>query len=158
MSIISCTSPLPSTRILPFSTVTSSPSWSLAARSSSPSSRISSPRFGAGTSRQAANPDAGDLLAVDRRASGEIPRRQTGGIEVERLEQCFEIHGVPHWLDVTASVPTPDRRRNRPPPDPLQRAGQARCGVADGGERLGDLRQYRRVVDRGGHLVLLAVR
>ncbi len=53
MSIISCTSPSPSDGILPTSIDTSRPSSALCARSSSPSSRTSSPRFGAGTRRQA---------------------------------------------------------------------------------------------------------
>src|SRR5579863_6982257 len=55
MSIISCTSPRPSSRILPHSSVTSLARGSLAARSSSPRMRISSPRRGAGTTRQARN-------------------------------------------------------------------------------------------------------
>ncbi len=54
MSIISWTSPSPSERILPISMLTSLPSGSLWRRSSSPSWRITSPRFGAGQSRQAA--------------------------------------------------------------------------------------------------------
>ncbi len=53
MSIISCTSPRPSETILPASSVTSRPRSALAARSSSPSRRTSSPRRGAGTIRQA---------------------------------------------------------------------------------------------------------
>src|SRR5512145_1314120 len=52
MSIISWTSPLPSSRILPVSSVTSSPSSALCVRNSSPKRRISSPRRGAGTVRQ----------------------------------------------------------------------------------------------------------
>ncbi len=51
MSIISCTSPSPSERIFPVSSVTSRPSCGTAARSSSPNSRINSPRCGAGTFR-----------------------------------------------------------------------------------------------------------
>jgi hypothetical protein len=47
MSIISCTSPRPSDRILPTSRVTSWPSSSLWRRSSSPSWRTISPRPGA---------------------------------------------------------------------------------------------------------------
>ena len=53
MSIISCTSPRPSETILPTSSVTSAPKASFEARNSSASSRTSSPRRGAGTSRQA---------------------------------------------------------------------------------------------------------
>ena len=53
MSIISWTSPRPSCTILPASSVTSLPKACLLARSSSPNRRISSPRLGAGTSRQA---------------------------------------------------------------------------------------------------------
>ncbi len=53
MSIISCTSPRPSDTILPTSSVTSAPRASFEARNSSPSRRTSSPRRGAGTSRQA---------------------------------------------------------------------------------------------------------
>ena len=54
MSIISCTSPRPSEGILPASNVTRRPRSALAARSSSPNRRISSPRRGAGTVRQVA--------------------------------------------------------------------------------------------------------
>src|SRR5579871_2427603 len=54
MSIISCTSPRPSETILPASSVTTAPSAAFDARNSSPSRRTSSPRRGAGTSRQAA--------------------------------------------------------------------------------------------------------
>ena len=54
MSIISCTSPSPSAWILPFSSVTSVPRSFLCVRSSSPTSRTASPRFGAGTVRHAA--------------------------------------------------------------------------------------------------------
>jgi len=54
ISIISWTSPTPSALILPFSRDTRLPSASLYLRSSSPMSRTASPRFGAGTSRQAA--------------------------------------------------------------------------------------------------------
>ena len=54
MSIISCTSPSPSALILPFSKATKLPSSSLYLRNSSPISRTASPRFGAGTCRQAA--------------------------------------------------------------------------------------------------------
>jgi hypothetical protein len=53
MSIISGTSPSPSALILPFSSVTSAPRSSFAARSASPSRRIASPRRGAGTVRHA---------------------------------------------------------------------------------------------------------
>ncbi|MCY1296511.1 hypothetical protein D9M70_459000 [compost metagenome] len=53
MSIISWTSPRPSEVILPASIETRRPRSALKARSSSPSRRISSPRFGAGTRRQA---------------------------------------------------------------------------------------------------------
>ena len=53
MSIISWTSPSPSCRIFPASSVTSRPSASLLTRNSSPNRRISSPRRGAGTSRHA---------------------------------------------------------------------------------------------------------
>mmetsp|Transcript_23198 Transcript_23198/g.54795 ORF Transcript_23198/g.54795 Transcript_23198/m.54795 type:complete len:524 (+) Transcript_23198:3704-5275(+) len=53
MSIISWTSPRPSLVTLPASMDTSCASWALWARSSSPNRRTSSPRFGAGTTRQA---------------------------------------------------------------------------------------------------------
>jgi hypothetical protein len=48
MSIISCTSPTPSCRIFPISMDTRAPSSFFTARSSSPISRTSNPRFGAG--------------------------------------------------------------------------------------------------------------
>ena len=53
MSIISCTSPSPSALILPISSETRLPRSDLCRRSSSPTSRTASPRFGAGTARQA---------------------------------------------------------------------------------------------------------
>ena len=53
MSIISCTSPSPSGLILPISSETRLPSSDLYLRSSSPIRRTASPRFGAGTVRQA---------------------------------------------------------------------------------------------------------
>src|SRR5512134_3379176 len=52
MSIISCTSPWPSARILPISSETRSPSGSFMSRRAWPRSRTTSPRFGGGTSRQ----------------------------------------------------------------------------------------------------------
>ncbi len=52
MSIISCTSPRPSCASLPASSVTIRPSGSLASRKALPKRRTSSPRRGAGTSRQ----------------------------------------------------------------------------------------------------------
>src|SRR6185437_4043246 len=55
MSIISCTSPSASDPILPASSVTRWARSALAARSSSPSRRTSSPRRGAGVARQARN-------------------------------------------------------------------------------------------------------
>ncbi len=58
MSIISCTSPRPSERILPASTDTSAPRSSLCSRSRLPNSRTSWPRTGPGTRRQAANASA----------------------------------------------------------------------------------------------------
>ena len=69
MSIISCTSPRPSERILPDSMVTRRPKDSRLARSSSPSRRTSSPRLGAGTRRHLrkalwAAAIAGSALAV----------------------------------------------------------------------------------------------
>ena len=48
MSIISCTSPSPSGRILPISSETRRPSASLWARSALPRAFTTSPRFGAG--------------------------------------------------------------------------------------------------------------
>ena len=65
MSIISWTSPRPSERILPASIDTSAPRSALCSRSSSPSSRTSWPRTGAGTVRQVANASCGG--ADDRR-------------------------------------------------------------------------------------------
>ena len=53
MSIISCTSPSPSALILPISSDTRLPRSDLWRRSSSPTRRTASPRFGAGTERQA---------------------------------------------------------------------------------------------------------
>ena len=53
MSIISCTSPSPSALILPISSETRLPRSDLCRRSSSPTRRTASPRFGAGTVRQA---------------------------------------------------------------------------------------------------------
>ena len=53
MSIISCTSPRPSVRILPISSETSRPRSSFFSRRASPSWRTTSPRRGAGTARQA---------------------------------------------------------------------------------------------------------
>src|SRR4029077_21238626 len=61
MSIISCTSPYPSWRILPASIETSLPSAVFCARSSSPKRRSNSPRRGGGTLRQ------------DRKASAAAP-------------------------------------------------------------------------------------
>jgi hypothetical protein len=52
MSIISCTSPRPSCKILPISALTSLPSGSLYSRSLLPICRTISPRLGAGTRRQ----------------------------------------------------------------------------------------------------------
>ncbi|MNK95660.1 hypothetical protein D3C87_1159070 [compost metagenome] len=52
MSIISCTSPSPSWRILPDSSATSRPSAVLCVRSASPKRRTTSPRAGAGVSAQ----------------------------------------------------------------------------------------------------------
>ena len=113
MSIISCTSPRPSWAILPVSSVTSAPSASFSRRSSSPSSRTSSPRRGAGTSRQrlegraalrdggvgaggVAARDAGEQLAGDGRAHLEIAVRERGAIESEPLEDVVDgEHGVP---------------------------------------------------------------
>ena len=54
----------PSVRILPASMVTSRPRSALAARSSSPNSRTSSPRRGAGTSRHRERPHARPLGAI----------------------------------------------------------------------------------------------
>ena len=64
MSIISCTSPRPSARILPFSSDTSVPRSFLCRRNSSPSRRIASPRFGAGTRRQAAAASTAELMTA----------------------------------------------------------------------------------------------
>ena len=69
MSIISCTSPRPSWAILPVSSVTSAPSASFSRRSSSPSSRTSSPRRGAGTSRQVSKASAARAIAASVPAS-----------------------------------------------------------------------------------------
>ena len=64
MSIISWTSPRPSCAIFPTSSVTSAPRASFSRRSSSPSSRTSSPRRGAGTSRHASNAAAARAIAA----------------------------------------------------------------------------------------------
>src|SRR6478735_10184781 len=69
MSIISCTSPSPSCTIFPTSSVTSAPSVSFSRRSSSPSSRTSSPRLGAGTSRQAWKHSTERAIAASASAS-----------------------------------------------------------------------------------------
>ncbi len=55
MSIISCTSPSPSDRIFPVSSVTRRPRAALCLRNSTPSKRTSSPRTGAGTPRHCRN-------------------------------------------------------------------------------------------------------
>ncbi len=55
MSIISWTSPSPSERILPVSSVISKPRSALCSRRASPIRRTSSPRSGGGTVRQVAN-------------------------------------------------------------------------------------------------------
>src|SRR6266702_3987087 len=64
MSIISCTSPQPSERILPVSMVTSRPSAGRFSRSSSPRSRTSSPRLGAGTLRHSRNARCAAAMAA----------------------------------------------------------------------------------------------
>ena len=55
MSIISCTSPSPSARILPISSETRRPSASLWVRRALPSAWTTSPRFGAGHIRHQEN-------------------------------------------------------------------------------------------------------
>ncbi len=55
MSIISCTSPFPSARILPISRVTRAPNSSFDSRRALPISRTISPRLGAGTILQRSN-------------------------------------------------------------------------------------------------------
>ncbi len=113
MSIISCTSPRPSCAILPVSSVTSAPSASFSRRSSSPSSRTSSPRRGAGTSRQvskasAARATAASVPAASVRltwASGspvmgvrtsQIAARRARAIESEPVEDVVDgEHGEP---------------------------------------------------------------
>ncbi len=78
ISIISWTSPRPSWVILPASQDTSSPSSALCRRNSSPNSRTSSPRRGAGTWRQARNAcSARSTLAATaaRPSSGTAARR-----------------------------------------------------------------------------------
>ncbi len=63
--------------ILPTSRVTSAPSSFLAARSSSPSSRTSSPRRGAGTLRQALNAACARAMTAGMSAGSVSRRRAT---------------------------------------------------------------------------------
>ena len=99
--------------ILPVSSVTSAPSASFSLRSSSPSSRTSSPRRGAGTSRQCSKAAVGrarsrhpcprrrcahvrEQLAGDRGAHLEIAARQGAAIEAEPVENVIDCaHGAP---------------------------------------------------------------
>ena len=89
MSIISWTSPRPSERILPASMETRRPSASLWARSSSPSSRTSSPRWGAGTLRQARK--AAWAVSIARRASASVGWRSWAMISPEIGEDTERV-------------------------------------------------------------------
>ncbi len=107
MSIISCTSPRPSCVILPVSSVTSAPRSALCARSSSPSSRTSSPRRGAGTVRQRWNAvcacvtmrSASAAVSTGRRASTapSMGEHAASGpsppIRVSRCRRCSRVSG-----------------------------------------------------------------
>ena len=103
MSIISCTSPRPSDTTLPTSSVTSRPSAALAPRSSSPSSRTSSPRRGAGTRRQARNASWARPIASptsEARTSATAP--MTSPVIGERTSSVPPV-------DLSAATPRPDR-------------------------------------------------
>ncbi len=85
MSIISCTSPWPSARILPISSVTRSPSGSLSSRSALPRSRMRSPRLGAGRSRQVSNARA-DRASTVSHAAEDARRTDASGSPVVGLD------------------------------------------------------------------------
>ncbi len=132
------TSPRPSERILPASSVTSRPRSSLAARSSSPRSRTNSPRRGAGTLRQARNAlwarrdrglrlvgrglaHMGDHLAGDRRAGRQPVRGQRAFGNAEPVQDRQRIvahrrrsglrhrHGIIPGLKARPRNPEPRR-------------------------------------------------
>ena len=111
MSIISCTSPAPSEGILPASIVTSRARSSFAARSSSPNSRTSSPRRGAGTWRHARKA-AVALSSVASIAAASATRT---------IATCSPVSGVSDGIDpsVHRARSTPSPSSNRPTSSPI---------------------------------------
>ncbi len=112
MSIISWTSPAPSEAILPTSSVTSRPSAALLARSSSPNRRTSSPRLGAGTSRQTRK---ASRARVDRAARLQPRRSRAHGRSRRPKSAC-----------APTSVPPLNRERSTPSAASKSRASAAR--------------------------------
>src|SRR5690348_16954719 len=94
MSIISWTSPRPSEAIFPTSIDTSRPSAGLLARSSSPNSLTSSPRFGAGTARHCRN--AAWALSIARLALSGSDSRTQATISPVMGERAASV--PPMWL------------------------------------------------------------
>ena len=84
MSIISCTSPMPSALILPFSSATSLPSGSSLSRSALATRRMASPRTGAGVMRQ---------VSKDSRAVA-ITRSYSAGVVERTLAMTLPVVGL----------------------------------------------------------------
>ena len=129
MSIISCTSPRPSETILPTSKVTRAPRASFEARNSSPSRRTSSPRRGAGTSRQTPKALRARAMIAGMSAGGVSLMRAISAPSIgERTESdppqsSAVLNPKPSrtpWLVMGPPRLFPLRERRRPPsPSPL---------------------------------------
>ncbi len=122
MSIISCTSPRPSDRILPVSIDTRTARSCLFARSVSPSTRITSPRRGAGTDLQIAAALTARPTAASRSVSTAAPPSvrpmigdRTGEppcSERSTPRRCAEARATSVSSDRVGSAITPSSQRN----------------------------------------------
>ncbi len=95
MSIISCTSPRPSERILPVSIDTSTARSCLCARSASPNTRMTSPRRGAGTDRHAAAASTERATAASRSTSTATPRASNPGWVTAPRSRTIRLRSTP---------------------------------------------------------------
>ncbi len=114
MSIISCTSPNPSARILPISRVTSAPRSALCCRNSSPIWRTISPRFGAGVMRQPSNSSSARFTTRSySRGPADwtfaISEPSAGLMESSSRPEGTGIHSPPHAPELIGSISRPSR-------------------------------------------------